>query len=88
MQALQTTELSWAKKLMKEGVDKGLLEGMRKSLLVQLTYKFGELPSDFVKQLNAIKDQELLSAIMIQGLTVQSLDEITLDEITLTAIRV
>ena len=83
MQALQTTELSWAEKLMKEGVDKGLLEGTRKSLLVQLTYKFGELPSDFVKQLNAIKDHELLSAIMIQGLTVQSLDEIKL-----TAIRV
>lgn len=79
MQALQTAELSWGEKLMKEG----LLEGMRKSLLVQLTYKFGELPSDFVKQLNAIKDQELLSAIMIQGLAVQSLDEITL-----TAIRV
>lgn len=74
MQALQTTELSWGEKL----VDQGLLEGMRKSLLFQLTYKFGELPSDFVNQLNAITDRELLAAITIQVLTAQSLDEITL----------
>ncbi len=55
-----------------------MLEGIQTLLLFQLTHKFGELPSDFVKQLSAIKEHEFLSAIIIQVLTVQSLDEIKL----------
>ncbi len=78
MQGLQTAELSWGEKL----VAQGLLEGMRKSVLLLLTSKFGELPSSFVNQLNTITDRELLSAIMIQVLTVQSLNEIKLTTTT------
>lgn len=82
MQALQTVELSWSEKLLKEGHDKGrdegLLEGMHKLLLLQLTYKFGELPSDFVNQLYAITNREHLAALSAQVLTAQSLDDITL----------
>lgn len=86
MQALQTVELSWSEKLLKEGWDKGrdkgrdegLLEGMHKLLLLQLTYKFGELPPAFVNQLYAITDREQLAALSAQVLTAQSLDDITL----------
>lgn len=82
MQALQTVELSWSEKLLKEGHDKGrdegLLEGMHKLLLLQLTYKFGELPPDFVNQLYTITNREHLAALSAQVLTAQSLDEITL----------
>lgn len=78
MQALQTAELSWGEKLLKEGRDEGLLEGMHKLLLLQLTYKFGELPQEFVNRLYAITDRELLATLSAQVLIAQSLDEITL----------
>ena len=86
MQALQTVELSWSEKLLKEGWDKGrdkgrdegLLEGMHKLLLLQLTYKFGELPPEFVDQLYAITNREHLAALSAQVLTAQSLDDVTL----------
>ena len=77
MPAQQTVDSPWGERWFKE-YDEGVLEGIHTSLRLQLTYKFGELPSDFVKQLCAIKDDELLSTIMIQVLTAQSLDEITL----------
>ena len=81
MQSLQEVELSWGEKLLKEGLDKGheegLVDGMHKLLLLQLTYKFGELPQEFAKRLYAIKDREQLSAMSAQVLTAQSLADMT-----------
>jgi len=77
MPAQQTVDSPWGERWFKE-YDEGVLEGIHTSLRLQLTYKFGELPGDFVKQLYAIKDDELLSTIALQVLTAQSLDEITL----------
>ena len=74
MQALQEVELTWGERLLREGEEKG----MHKLLLLQLTYKFGELPPDFVNQLYAITDREQLAALSAQVLTAQSLDDITL----------
>lgn len=74
MQALQDVELTWGERLLQEGEEKG----MHKLLLLQLTYKFGELPQEFVNQLYAITDREHLAALSAQVLTAQSLDEITL----------
>lgn len=82
MQTPQTAELSWSERILQERWNKerdtGILKGMHELLLFQLTCKFSELPSNFVNQLCAIIDQELLGAIAIQVLTAQSLDDITL----------
>ncbi|MEZ4726140.1 MAG: hypothetical protein R3E79_03285 [Caldilineaceae bacterium] len=74
MQALQDVELTWGERLLREGEEKG----MHKLLLLQLTYKFGELPQEFVNRLYAITDHERLAALSAQVLTVRTLDEITL----------
>lgn len=82
MQTLQDVELSWSEKLLLEGIEKGreegLLEGMQRLLLLQLTYKFGEVPQNFVDKLRQIADREVLTALSAQVLTAQSLDEISL----------
>jgi hypothetical protein len=77
MQALADTELTWLERVQREGQQKGEQAGMRTLLLLQLTWKFGELPQDVVDRLNAITDPAVFAEISKQLLTAQSLDEIT-----------
>ncbi|MCB0064473.1 MAG: hypothetical protein KDE19_20250 [Caldilineaceae bacterium] len=78
MVALESVEQSWMEQLLEEGREEGIDEGMRNLLLLQLTYKFGELPQSVVDQLYGITDRETLSLLSQQVLVANSLDEIAL----------
>ncbi len=77
MVALESVEKSWMDQLLEEGREEGLIDGMRRLLLLQLSYKFGELPKAFSDQLYAVTDRERLSSLSEQVLTARSLDDIT-----------
>ena len=51
---------------------------MRTLLLLQLTWKFGELPQDFVEKLNAITEPTVFAEISKQLLTAKTRTEIKL----------
>ena len=82
MQALAEVELTWVDRALQEGRQEGRQEGvqagMRQLLLLQLTQKFGDLPDEFVKQLNAITDPATFAQLSSQVLTAQRLSDITL----------
>ena len=57
-------------------LEKAHAEGKRQILLHQLSFKFGELPEDFVGRLTAMMDDAALNAFGEQLLVANSLVEI------------
>lgn len=86
MRTLAAVETTWVEKALQEGRQEGWQEGrqegqqdgMRTLILLQLSFKFGELPAEFVARLNATTDPEVFTQISRQLLTAQTLADITL----------
>ncbi len=79
--AVQEVELTWADRLMEkgreEGREAGVVEGMRRSLLRQLTAKFGDLPKAVAARIESMSVAEL-DSILERILTATALDELGL----------
>jgi hypothetical protein len=80
MIALESVEKSWMEQLLEEGREEGreegIFDGMRRLLLLQISYKFGDLPQSLVDKLYAVNDRELLSTLSQQIIVADTLDEI------------
>jgi hypothetical protein len=73
--AVQEVELTWADKL----IEKGREQGMRKTLLRQLTAKFGELSDKCDERVRSMSEVELES-VLDRVLTAATLDELDLGD--------
>jgi hypothetical protein len=86
MQALMDTELSWAERIEMRGEQRGERKGQRQGelkgkinlLLRQLQIRFGQLPADFERQLQAIQDPAALDELSVQVITAATLNDIQL----------
>jgi predicted transposase YdaD len=89
--AVQEVELTWADRLMEKGREKGreegreagreagVVEGMRRTLLRQLTAKFGELSDKVTERVRSMSEVELES-ILDRVLNAATLDELDLGD--------
>ncbi len=85
--AVQEAELTWADKLMEkgreegreEGREAGVIEGKRKTLLRQLTSKFGELPVETKAKVESMSSADL-DSVLDRVLTVTTLGELELGD--------
>ncbi len=75
--AVQEVELTWADKLMEKGREAGVIEGMRRSLLRQLTAKFGDLPTAVTARIESMSVAEL-DRVLDRILTATTLEELEL----------
>jgi hypothetical protein len=75
--AVQEVELTWADKLMEKGREAGVIEGKRRTLLRQLSAKFGELPEQATARVEAMSDVDL-DWVLDRILTAATLDELKL----------
>jgi len=76
---VQDLELTWADKLLREGEEKGMLNGKRDTLVRQLTQKFGPLPEPVTARVEAYESVDELDACLERILTANSLEEMGLD---------
>jgi hypothetical protein len=70
---VQEVELTWADKLM----EKGVIEGKRRTLLRLLSAKFGTLPAKVTARTEAMSNAEL-DSVLDRLLTATTLDELGL----------
>jgi predicted transposase YdaD len=77
--AVQEVELTWADKLMEKGREAGVIEGKRKTLLRQLTAKFGALPDETKAKVESMSSAEL-DSVLDRVLTAATLDELELGD--------
>jgi flagellar biosynthesis/type III secretory pathway protein FliH len=79
---LEETALEWRKQYVKEGRKEGLKEGrqegMRQLLLQQIERRFGPLPAEQRRRVEAITSPARLKRLADKILTVSSLDEMGL----------
>jgi len=75
--AVQEVELTWADKLMEKGREAGVVEGLRRMLLRQLTAKFGELPQESKARIEALSAADL-DSLLDRVLTAGTLNELGL----------
>ena len=76
---VQDLELTWADKLLREGEEKGMLNGKRDTLLRQLTQKFGPLPEPVTERVEAYESVDELDACLERILMANSLVEMGLE---------
>ena len=80
---MQELELTWADKLVekgrKEGREAGVVEGLRRTLLRQLTAKFGELNDKVTERVRSMSEVELES-VLDRVLTSATLHELDLGD--------
>lgn len=78
--AVQELELTWADKLVekgrKEGREAGVVEGLRRTLLRQLTAKFGELDHKVTERVRSMSEVDLESVLdrVVTSATLDGLD--------------
>jgi len=81
--AVQEVEFTWADKLIEkgreEGREAGVVEGMRRMLLKQLTAKFGELSDKITERVRSMSEVELES-VLDRVLAAATLDELDLGD--------
>jgi len=81
--AVQEVELTWAYRLLEkgreEGREAGVIEGKRKTLLRQLSAKFGAIPEGVRARAEAMTESEL-DSVLDRILTATALSELGLDE--------
>ena len=75
---VQDLELTWADKLLREGEEKGVLNGKREALRRQLAQKYGSLPERVAARVEVMDSMEL-DACLDRILTATSLEELELD---------
>jgi hypothetical protein len=75
---VRAMRLTWAEKLMKEGMEKGRELGFRQAILRQLGARFGPLSDDVKGRVEAISSVERLNEIADQILVAHSLEEMGL----------
>ena len=75
---VQDLELTWADKLLREGEEKGVLNGKRETLLRLLAQKFGALPEGVTARVEAYESVGELDACLERILTATTLEEIGL----------
>ena len=81
--AVQEVELTWADKLIEkgreqgreEGLEAGVIEGKRRTLVRQLSAKFGDLPEEITIRAETMSESEL-DSILDRLLTATTLDEL------------
>jgi len=77
--AVQEVELTWADKLVEkgreEGLEAGVIEGKRRTLVRQLSAKFGEVPEEITVRAEAMSESEL-DSVLDRLLTATTLDEL------------
>ncbi len=64
------------KRSIEKGIEKGIPLGIQQILLKQLAARFGTVPEDIQKKVQAIQDTENLERIATLLLTIQSMDEL------------
>ena len=75
---MQDLELTWADKLLREGEEKGVLNGKRETLLRLLAQKFGALPEGVTARVEAYESVGELDACLERILTATTLEQIGL----------
>ena len=80
---VQEMEVMWADRMRaegaKEGREKGLIEGKRRTLLRQLAKKFGALSEEVTARVRALESVDELDVYLDRVLTATSLEEMELD---------
>jgi hypothetical protein len=79
--AMRAVKLTWAEKLINQGVEEGRAQGLdlfRQTLLKQLALRFGPLPEEVKQRVAAISSAERLSQMAEQILVARSLEEMGL----------
>ena len=75
---VEETAREWRQKYRREGRQEGKREGMREVLLRQLERRFGPIPEEKRRGMEAITSRARLNRLADKILTAQSLDEMGL----------
>lgn len=78
MRAMKAIRMTWAEKLVAEGIEQGVEQGVRQTLLHLLGARFGPISDEVRRRIEAIGSVERLNQIADQILFARSLEEISL----------
>ncbi|WP_028950744.1 hypothetical protein [Sulfurihydrogenibium subterraneum] len=62
-----------------EGLQRGIIEGLRESILYTVELKFGSVPNDFKDKLNTISDVNRLKEIQKKVIFANTLNDIVVE---------
>ena len=62
-----------------EGLQKGIIEGLRESILYTVELKFGLVPNDFKDKLNTISDVNRLKEIQKKVIFANTLNDVVVE---------
>jgi uncharacterized protein YjiS (DUF1127 family) len=75
---VQDAELTWGDRLIKKGLEQGLVQGKRETLKRQLAAKFGPLAKELEARVDALSSTEELDRYLDRVLTATTLEDIGL----------
>jgi hypothetical protein len=75
-QEVTTMKMTWGDRMMEKGRVEGRVEGMRTLVLGQIESRFGAVPADRKRRIEAIDSTDELTRLADRLLTARSLDEL------------
>jgi hypothetical protein len=75
-QEVTTMEMTWGDRMMEKGRIQGRVEGMRTLVLGQIESRFGEVPADRKRRIEAIESTDELTELADKLLVARSLDDL------------
>jgi hypothetical protein len=75
-QEVTTMEMTWGDRIMEKGRIQGRVEGMRTLVRGQIESRFGEVPADRKRRIEAIESTDELTELADKLLVARSLDDL------------
>ncbi len=76
---LSDYEIRGIEKGIGQGIDRGLVQGKRETLLLLLRHRFGAVPEDIVRRIEAIESASELDALALKAVETKALSDLGLD---------